>query len=100
VFSKIFSCPTKFGESLACGLPVVINSGIGDTEEIVRKERIGVVINEFSPRGYKKAAEELKILLSEKDELRYRCRSVAERYFSLDCGIGQYEQIYHSLITK
>ena len=29
---KIASCPTKFGEYLACGLPVIINKGIGDTE--------------------------------------------------------------------
>ena len=40
--------PIKFAESLACGLPVVVNSGIGDTGEIIKKEGIGV--NFFSPK--------------------------------------------------
>lgn len=97
LFSKKSSCPTKFGESLACGLPMVINSGIGDCDEIVINERVGVVINEFSQKEYGRAIKELKVLLSEGDELRQRCRRVAEKYFSLEIGVDRYWNIYNRL---
>ena len=32
-YSKQASCPTKFGECLACGVPVVANGGVGDVGE-------------------------------------------------------------------
>lgn len=96
--SKVGCCPTKFGESLACGLPVIINSGIGDTEEIIRKERVGVVVNEFSNTAYNKAAEQMMQLLSEGDALRQRCRAVAEKYFSLNEGTEKYWQAYQKLL--
>lgn len=96
-FSKIASCPTKFAESLACGLPVVINSGIGDTDEIVREHRIGVVIENFNIGEYKKNIEEIKMLLEEGYGLRDRCRKVAKNYFSLKEGIEKYFQIYTRL---
>ena len=86
--------PIKFGESLACGIPVVINAGIGDCDEIVLKERVGVVINEFSQKEYERAIQELKVFLSEGDELRQRCRRVAGKYFSLEMGIERYWDIY------
>lgn len=98
LFSKKSSCPTKFGESLACGLPVIINSGIGDCDEIVLKERVGVVVNEFSSVEYERAWKEMAILLSEGDELRQRCRGVAEKYFSLDVGVSKYWDIYKNYV--
>ena len=83
-FSKIASCPTKFAEYLACGLPVVINSRIGDTDDVVRDNKIGVVVEKFDIEGYEKAIIGIKKLLREGNVLRQRCRDVAERCFSLE----------------
>lgn len=96
-FSRKACCPTKFGEYLACSLPVIINSGIGDCDDIILKERVGVVINEFSSKEYERAVKELKVLLSEGDVLRKRCRAVAEKYFSLEMGVERYWEIYKKL---
>jgi glycosyltransferase involved in cell wall biosynthesis len=95
--SKIASCPTKFGEYLACGLPVVINKGIGDTEEIVRANRVGVVIENFTSEEYIKTTGKIKELLKEGEALRKRCRNTAERYFSLADGAKKYYGIYSRL---
>jgi len=95
--SKTASCPTKFGEYLACGLPVIINKGIGDTEEIVRKNRIGVVVEDFSAQEYRRKIEQMKELLKEGDALKRRCRDVAERYFSLAQGGKKYVEVYKRL---
>lgn len=96
-YSRKACSPTKFGEYLACGLPVIINKGIGDCDEIVLKENIGVVINGFSEDEYKRAAAELLRLLSEGERLKDRCRSAAKRYFSLDMGVERYRDIYKRL---
>ena len=96
-FSKSASSPTKFAEYLACGLPVIINSGVGDTDLLVRKHRIGVIVDSFTESGYRKAASELKELLKEGMVLKNRCRKVAEDYFSLELGAERYFEIYKKL---
>jgi glycosyltransferase involved in cell wall biosynthesis len=40
-FSKLASSPTKNAEYLACGLPLIINAGIGDSDALVREESCG-----------------------------------------------------------
>ena len=96
-FSKIASCPTKFSEYLACGLPVIINNKIGDTGDIVRDNKIGVVIEQFNAQVYRKAIVDMGKLLEEKIILRQRCRNVAERYFSLEEGVDKYYKVYEGL---
>lgn len=97
-YSRKACCPTKIGEYLAVGLPVIINTGIGDCDEIIFKEKVGVVINEFSVQEYGRAVHELLELLSEEDRLRERCKAVAKKYFSLEIGINRYLDIYRRLM--
>lgn len=95
--SKKARCPTKVGEYLACGLPVIINSGIGDTEEMINKEGVGVIVQEFSEPEYNRVSKELKIILEDGEALRKRCRAAAEKYFSLDMGVERYMSVYNRL---
>ena len=97
-FSKRFSSPTKLAEYLACGLPLVINSGIGDTREMVSDNRIGVVIKDFSEKQYLDKTRELLGLMKEGKVLSKRCRLTAEKYLSLDIGVERYQNIYRELI--
>jgi len=96
---KIGSSPTKFGESLASGIPVIVNTGIGDTEDIIRREKVGIVIEDLNEDSYKKAVSETLILLDNKDGLKERCIETAKRYLSLDSGIERYTEIYTKLKT-
>ncbi len=97
LFSKISSCPTKFGESLACGLPVIINSGIGDCDEIVRQNKAGVIVERFHQEAYKKGIFELQGLLENRLDLGLRCRRAAETCLSLEKGVETYRQVYKRL---
>lgn len=96
-FSKQASSPTKLGEFLACGVPVVINSKIGDTEELVRSNRVGVVVKDFVNSSYESTTIELLELLKEKQSLRNRCRQTAEKFLSLEQGVEMYKRLYQSL---
>jgi len=99
-YSRMGCSPTKVGEYLACGLPVVINAGIGDTEDIIRKERIGLIVEEFSPAEYERVSRELKLMLSNDAGLHKRCRKAAEKYFSLRQGIEAYNMVYERMLTR
>jgi len=94
---KIGSSPTKFGESLAAGIPVVVNKGIGDTEDIINREGIGVITNSFDVEGYRHACDKLYTLIEENEVLRKRCRETAKKHFSLKTGIEKYTEIYKKI---
>ncbi len=95
-FSKQASCATKFAESLACGVPVVINSGVGDHDSHVRGRGIGVVLDKLDGQSYAAAATELLALLSD-SAIAGRCRAAAEQGFSLAGAVGKYSALYSRL---
>ena len=97
VFSKMASSPTKVGEYLASGIPVVLNADVGDTESLIRENRVGVVVDRFNRDSYEKAAVELEELLKEGESLSARCRRVAETHLSLEEGVKRYHEIYETL---
>jgi glycosyltransferase involved in cell wall biosynthesis len=91
--------PTRVGEYWASGLPVVITPGVSDTEEIIRHERVGVVVREDSDAAYREAAEELRELLTD-DGVRARCRHAAERYYGLEAACERQLALYRELLCR
>lgn len=96
VFSKTASCPTKLGEMLASGLPVVSNAGVGDVEGIVLETGAGAVIREFNDDEYRKATDALDSVNFSSREIRQRARAV----FDLKTALRNYSAIYTSLHRK
>jgi hypothetical protein len=54
-FSKIASSPTKYAEYLACGLPLIINAGIGDSDSLL-EDNVGTLVSDFSEAQLENAA--------------------------------------------
>ncbi|HRZ67241.1 MAG TPA: glycosyltransferase [Candidatus Omnitrophota bacterium] len=100
VLSKRSSCPIKFAEYLSCGLPVVINSGIGDTAQTVMENSAGAVVNGFSRTEYREAARRIASIAAEGPESYKRCRNAAESGFSLGSGVEKYMDVYDSVLKK
>lgn len=97
--AKRASCPTKLGEALACGLPVVCNRGIGDLDDFIEQQAVGVLLDSFTDEAYGRAAIRLSQLLEDPD-LPVRCRALAERRFSLEAGIRAYESLYREICRQ
>jgi hypothetical protein len=96
-FSKISSSPTKIGEYLGGGLPVVSGRGIGDVDQLLSQDRVGVLVDDFDDGSYRAAAEQLATLLVDARTAE-RCRTVAERELSLETvGIPRYDRLYRLL---
>src|SRR6185369_13443041 len=71
-FSKLASSPTKNGEYLACGLPIVINAGIGDSDSLVDQSHAGILIDDFDDRDFDLALVEIEKLIDDPNIKRRR----------------------------
>ncbi len=96
--TKRFCTSVKDGEYWAMGLPVVITPDIGDDSRIISENRIGAVVEDFTPESYARAVREIDRLLSEtpRDELRARIRAVAAR----ERDVTNAERIYRELYAE
>lgn len=94
--AKLGSCPTRMGEVLACGIPVVGNAGIGDVAEIVNRYNVGVLAEGASPAEMDRALEALAVLKAD-PMLPARCRHAADDWFSLTKGADAYAAIYQRI---
>ena len=92
------SMPTKIGEFLACGRPVVVNKGLGDMDQFIEEFNVGVVLNGESSNT-EKGASTLVNLLSD-PETPSRCRALAEKYFSMHVGAHRYLELYSKMLPS
>lgn len=92
------ACPTKVGEYLAAGIPVLCSPGIGDCLVQLEGNRVGVVLTDHRPESFREGLRRMAALLEEGAPLRERCRLVAEKEFSL-AGRGgpAYRALYRSV---
>ena len=98
-FSKLASSPTKNGEYLACGLPIVINSGIGDSDELVNGSQAGIAIDVFGAQDFENAWVGIQQLVSDPD-IKAKARALAERIFDLEAvGAERYARLYEEILT-
>jgi glycosyltransferase involved in cell wall biosynthesis len=98
-FSKLASSPTKNGEYLACGLPIVINSGIGDSDELVNGSQAGIAIDDFGAQDFENAWVGIQQLVSDPD-IKAKARALAERVFDLEAvGAERYARLYEEILT-
>lgn len=96
-FSQIAASPTKVPEYLAAGLPVVCNAGIGDTDELLKSERVGVVIESFDEETLAAAAAKA-LALTREPLMGERCVEVARENFDLSkVGGVRYRNVYRRL---
>jgi glycosyltransferase involved in cell wall biosynthesis len=95
-FSKRASAATRLAEMLGCGVPVVINDGIGDSGDIVREGQVGVVLPDTSRPSFDASAASLEGLLGDPAAAE-RCRALATREFSLSSGVARYAALYEQL---
>jgi glycosyltransferase involved in cell wall biosynthesis len=91
--SKASSSPTKIGEYLAAGLPVVATAGVGDLDEQLRPD-VAVLVAAHDERAHRDAARALRALIDDPATAE-RGRALAHRLFSLDeVGIPRYRELY------
>ena len=94
-YSKQSSSPTKHGEIMAMGIPLITNGGVGDVAEIVQSCNSGIVINEFTDKVFETAINEV---LTHKNYNAAAIRAGAVKWYSLDNANEKYSSIYKSIL--
>ena len=89
--------PTKIGEFLASGRPVVVNAGLGDMDDYLKEFNAGITIGPNN-QNLDTSAKKLLGLLNDL-ETPYRCRALAEKYFDIESGAKNYMSLYSQMLS-
>lgn len=81
--------PTKFAEYLACGVPVLVSPGIGDTQAVVERHGCGLVY-----RAGTETAPFLRRVTQEREALAGACRRAATECYELETHLDRLMAIY------
>lgn len=85
--------PVKLGETLACGVPVIANPGVGDLDTLLSSAVNGsTVLTDFSPDAMRDGLNVVLTGTLGRAEVR-----AAALDFSLEAGIATYVSVYHAL---
>lgn len=94
-FSKMASSPTKHAELMGMGIPVICND-IGDTGNIIRNTKTGVLVDSFGEESLQEAVKAVPAIESlEKSAIR----SAAYALFDLEAGVQKYLSVYQSIFS-
>lgn len=96
VFSKKASFPTKQGEIMSMGIPIICNTGVGDTDGIIHSANAGILISNFHENHYRTAIKKLIHLTDFNKEMEI---AYARKHFSLEQGVEMYQRVYADMIT-
>jgi len=96
-YSKLSSSPTKHGEIMAMGIPLITNSGVGDVKEIVLRYNSGIVLDEFSETVFESAVD---IVVSGYNYDTTEIRQGAKEFYSLESAIEKYNKIYGAILDQ
>lgn len=88
-YARLATSPTKIAESLACGVPVISNAGIGDVTQILNDLEVGVILNDFSQ------AIDIQAMMSKMDA--WEVRNKARAIFDLEKAHYLYAKAYTKL---
>jgi glycosyltransferase involved in cell wall biosynthesis len=94
-YSKKASSPTKQGEVMAMGIPIICND-IGDTGKIIRESGAGIIIAGFETEEYGRVCD---LLLHMAATDREKIRREAIRHYDLGLGVNEYRTVYEKLLN-
>jgi glycosyltransferase involved in cell wall biosynthesis len=96
-YSKISSSPTKHGEIMAMGIPVITNGGVGDVAEIVEKYQAGFVVKDFSEAAFAEVIQQIK---ANPVFDRAAIREGAADFYALSNAIASYRKVYAAVLGE
>lgn len=97
VYSKKASSPTKMGELLSLGIPLVCNSGVGDVDSIMKDCPQGHLVKNYTIEEYETIVD---AILQGQNCDKKALRIVAETYYSLEKGVETYNSVYNSVLAN
>ena len=95
-YSKLSSSPTKHGEIMAMGIPVIANSGVGDVKEIIEQYQGGFVLDNFTTGEMNSIVDKMTGTATKFDATKIR--EGAKDFYDLDKTVQTYVQVYKKVL--
>ncbi len=95
-YSKLSSSPTKHGEIMAMGIPVITNDGVGDVSRIVEHYHSGILLKDFSSDSMSKAVEKIA---GHPGFSKEQIRQGAIEYYNLETAVQKYRSVYERILN-
>ena len=95
-YSKKASSPTKQGELMAMGIPIVCNANVGDADKIIAETNSGWVISNFKEKEYEKITSKI---LNEPLPNRQEIIQHGVREFNLESGAERFRKTYERILN-
>ncbi len=93
-YSKKASSPTKQGEIMAMGIPLICNAGVGDTDIVVEKYHAGQVLKDLTDAAY------LQSLETDFEFIKSKTMEGAREFYGLKEGVQKYLKVYKSMLNS
>lgn len=98
-FSKLASSPTKNAEYLACGLPIVINAGIGDSDRLAQISDAAILVDDVNEQSFERAWLAVQNAIGD-PQRKTKARELAQKEFDLvSVGGARYASLYEALFN-
>ena len=97
VFSKKASSPTKMGEIMNLGIPIICNSGVGDVDEIMEKSMPELLVKDFSNKEYKRVID---LITNNYKPNQKTIIETSHSYYSLEKGVEKYKEVYKEILGE
>tara|TARA_B110000046_G_scaffold173155_1_gene195516 strand:+ start:1255 stop:2487 length:1233 start_codon:yes stop_codon:yes gene_type:complete len=94
-YSKKSSSPTKMGELMAMGVPIICNNNVGDVELIMNQCNVGYCLTKLNSSSYEDIAHQLNKWNANTPE---NIRESSKQFYDLKNGFNLYSLIYKELI--
>jgi len=94
-YSKKSSSPTKMGELMAMGIPLICNSNVGDVALIMNKVNAGFCLDKLALPSFKEIIPKLK---SWQENTPENIRENSKQFYDLQNGLNLYIDIYQKIL--
>jgi glycosyltransferase involved in cell wall biosynthesis len=95
-FSKQASSPTKQGELMGMGIPIICNAGVGDTDYVVQHYGSGWAVPDCTEIAFAEGIRQIpRLRLLDKAKLR----EGAADFYALSEGIKRYTSVYKNVLA-
>jgi glycosyltransferase involved in cell wall biosynthesis len=95
VFSKKASSPTKMGEIMNLGIPIICNSGVGDVDEIMDKSMPELLVKDFSNNEYERVID---LITNNYQPNQKNIVETSHNCYSLEKGVEKYKEVYQEIL--
>ena len=93
-YSKKSSSPTKMGELLAMGTPLICNNNVGDVEDIMVQTKAGFCVDTFNETNFVAIVDHLNYWNESSPSSR---RESSRQFYDLENGVKLYLSVYNQL---